>query len=252
MYFQYGDYKHPDNTVDLTTITAQRMYSPRNRIIFTRWTLSVQGHFCVEGQADIKDQLDEFEAAYEDDWKDAGLYHDNGAVSSHFLDNSRSINGVRVAAIQYPSREAEYASGRSFAITFQADYFTTRVNHSGPEDTIYSFEESVQMHGSGGPRWALQENYAGPPVPVMLNEYTVQQVVQQGRVVSLHTAWPAVPSPLLSANFEHMDQRVIARESCQKIGRHMNMLFPLRYRYVFSSVYSHFPTLMPRQDYPGR
>lgn len=251
MYFQYGDYKHPDNTVDMTTIMAQRMYSPRNRIAFTRWTLHCQGHFCVSGQSNIKDQLDEFEAAYEDDWQDVGLYHDDGTASSHVLKNSRSINGVRVSAIKYPSREAEYASGRSFAITFQADYYRTRVDKKRPEDTIYAFNETVQMVGSTGPRWALQENYAGPPVPVIQNQWTVQKIIQQGKVIGLE-APPALPAPLLTQNFEHVDKRMVARGSAQKVGRHMNLLFPLTYRYVYSSGYSHFSSLYPWPDYPGR
>lgn len=244
MYFRYGNYTHPSNTVDMTSIQAQRMYSPRNRLAFTRWTLTCQGHFCVSGQSDIKDQLAEFEAAYADDWKDVGLYHDDGSKSAHYLTNRTSINGVRVANVVYPSKEAEYASGRSFAMTFQADYLNI-------EDQIYEFEETVQMVGSSGPSWSLELNYRGPPRIVVNHSHTVQKIVQQGKAVGLE-APPALPAPLLSENYEHMDQRMVVRQSARKIGRHANLLFPLQYRYVYSSVDSHFTSLYPWPDYPGR
>ncbi len=242
MYFQYGSYQHPDNTVDLTTIRAQRMYSPRNRLAFTRRTLHCQGHFCVSGQSAIKSTIGAFEAAYADDWKDAGLYHDDGTPSAHVLNNAKSINGVRVTSLSYPSVEAEYASGRSFAITFQADYLNV-------EDQIWEFQERLQFYGGTGASWDLVPVFNGPPVLVVNSTHTVQKIVQSGSATGLE-APPLIPGPLLGVAYEHNDKRIIIRGSSQKIGRHANLLFPAKYRYVFSSVAP--LNFYPRPDYPGR
>lgn len=242
MYLKYGNYTHSANTVDISMITAERLYSPRNRLAFTRYTMHCEGHFCVSGQSTIKSTLDEFEDAYQDDWKDVGLYHDDGTVSTHYLRNITSINGVRVVALNYPRNEAEYASGRSFQLTFQAEYFNV-------EDQIWSFEEMIQFVGGCGPAWELRPNTTGPPELVILAEQTVQQIVQTGRAVGLE-APPLIPGPLLPANFEHNNMRSITRHSAQKIGRHANLLFPVEYRYVFSSAFPQ--NFYPRPDYPGR
>ena len=243
MYFQYGSYVHPSNTVNLTQIALKRMYSPRNRLHFNRWTLYCEGHFCVSGQANIKSQLQEFETAYKKvgGFHDAGLYHDDGTKSAHWLRSNGSINGVRVMALKYPGREAEYASGRSYAITFQADYLDA-------EDTIHSFNETLQIIGATGPRWELVETFSGPPYVKPVNEYTVQRLVQQGKCVGVQ-APPLMPGPILPVNYEHLEQRRVTRQSAQQIGRRAKLLYPLQYRYVFSSVAPQ--NKYPHSDYPG-
>lgn len=243
MYLKYGDYTFSDNSVDLSQITAQRMYSPRNRLAFTRYTMYCQGHFCISGgQSAIKTALQAFENAIADDWKDVILYHDDGTKSQHWLSNARSINGVRVVGQTYPSTEAEYATGRSFSLVFQADYLNI-------EDQIWSFEETITFIGGGGPSWELVPTYSGPPRVVINSRWTPQRIIQQGNAVGLQ-APPLIPAPLLQPNYEHNDQRVITRGSAQKIGRHANLLFPMQYRYVFSSARP--MNFYPRPDYPGR
>ena len=158
MYLKYGSYTHASNTVEMSSITAQRMYSPRNRLWFTRYTMYVNGHFCVSGQDSITTTLAAFEKAYEDDWKDVVLYNDDGTKSRHWLSNARSINGVRVAAIKYPNNEAEYATGRSYNITFQADYLNV-------EDQIFDFSETLQFIGGTGMDWDLVPSWPrGTPI----------------------------------------------------------------------------------------
>lgn len=243
MYFRYGNYTHPSNTVNLTQIALKRMYSPRNRLHFDRWTLYCEGHFCTTGQANIKSQLREFETAYRKvgGAHDVGLYHDDDTKSAHWLGVNGSINGVRVMAIKYPGREAEYASGRSFALTFQADYLNA-------EDTINSFDETVQMIGTTGPRWRLKETFSGPPDVSPENEWTVQKIVQQGKCVGVQ-APPLIPGPILPINYEHLDMRRVTRQSARQIGRLGKFLYPLQYRYVFSSGIPQ--NKYPHADYPG-
>lgn len=245
MYLKWGSYVFDDNIVDLSHISAQRMHSPRHRLAFMRYTMHCEGHFCVSGQTNIRAKLDAFETALVDDWKDVALYHDDGTKSAHWLSNSRSINGVRVIQQTYPSVEAEYASGRSFTITFQADYFDI-------EDQIWDFEESLTFLGTTGPRWHFVETFAGNPHAVITSLRTTQKIIQQGMAIGIQ-APPILPTPLFPPNMEHLDQRMTTRGSAQKIGRHDNALFPVRYRYVFESLFER-PQVerYPRPDYPNR
>ena len=242
MYFKYGSYQHADSTVDLTQMSAQRMHSPRNRLVFTRWTMYVEGHFCVSGQDNIRTTIQNFEYAYRDDWEDAGLYHDDGTPSAHVLTNANSINGVRVLRVTYPRNEAEYATGRSFQITFQADYMNI-------EDEIYSFEETLQFLGECGPSWQFVPVSVGEPIFQINHQWTPQRIIQSGSAVGWQ-APPLIPGQLLPLELEHVDLRITTRGSAQKIGVHKDVMYPMRYRYVYSSTVP--MNRFPRSDYPGR
>jgi len=249
MYFKYGTYQHPPNTVDLTMISQQRMHSPRNRITFNRWTLAVQGHFCVSGQSSIKAQLEEFEAAYRDDWQDVGLYHDDGTVSQHWLSNAASINGVRIMGRSYPSGEAEYASGRTFTITFQADYLDLDENNQ-MESEIWDFQESMNFFGGTGPNIELVRTYVGSPRIVTNSLYTVQRIVQQGSVTGVR-GLPRIPYPRVDHGMVyHSDQSSVSRGSAEMRGVHKSLLYPARWRYVYSSAVNLDEQVFPYPDFP--
>ena len=243
MYFKYGSFQHDDNEVELVNFSHQRMYSPRNRLVFTRYTLTCQGHLCVSGQDSIKTKIKAFENAYKVDGRDAALYHDDGTKSAHHMPSASSINGVRVKRVLYPTAAGgEYATGRSYLVELEADYLN-------PEDTIYSFSESLAFTGAGGPAWELVPQFSGAPIAYVNFEKTPQHIVQSGEAIGLQ-GWPLLPSALFPLNYEHTDLRFVEPGSSLKIGVNADYLFPIRYRYYFSLIT---PTsAYPRQDYPGR
>jgi hypothetical protein len=244
MYFKYGSYKHADNEVDITSFHIQRMYSPRNRMTFDRHTLILQGHLLADTQAELRTAIEALGAAYDRDYYDAGLYHDDGVRSAHGLDNSSSINGVRVHGLSYPNGgDGEYATGRTYSITLQADYLNL-------EDSIYSFEESIHLVGTGGPRWELVPRPRGLPIPLMVNEITPQYIVQQGEAIGWQ-AQPILPPPMLPEDWEHRDRRMVVVRSPQLIGRHGKYMWPIRWRYSFSTM-APLNIVMARPDYPNR
>ena len=73
MYFKYGNYTHPDHEVDLVNIKHQRMYSKRNRVVFIRKTLQLQGHICTTGQDALRTAINNLKNAYAEDLQDAVL-----------------------------------------------------------------------------------------------------------------------------------------------------------------------------------
>jgi hypothetical protein len=252
MYWQFGNYKHSENEVDMTSLNIQRMFSPRNTLAFQRHTLVLMGHMCVTGQDAIKSAIQEIEEAYRvlpggpnsgyEGWKyDAGLYHDDGTPSAHFLDASKSINGVRLLSLSYPKESGgEYATGRSYSIVMQADFLNV-------EDQIWSFAEQIQHIGNCGPQWELVPVFYGPPRKIFVHEWTVQRIVQSGTAVGIQ-AHPYIPAEILP-DWKHNEQSFYEYGSPQMIGRLDNMLFPVRWRYVFSSPLQ--KDLRPHPDYPG-
>lgn len=252
MYWQFGNYRHSENEVDMTSLNIQRMFSPRNTLAFQRHTLVLLGHLCVTGQDNIKEAIQDLEEAYKilpggpnsghEGWKyDGGLYHDDGTPSAHFLDASKSINGVRLLSLSYPKESGgEYATGRSYSIVLQADFLN-------PEQQIWSFSEHIQHIGNCGPTWELVPVFYGPPRKVFIHDWTPQRIVQSGSAVGIES-WPWIPAEILP-DWKHGDQSFWERGSAQMIGRLHHLLYPIRWRYVFSTPLK--CDMIPNIDFPG-
>ena len=244
MYFKYGNFKHDDNDIDLMSVSSERMYSPRNQVMFDRKELRCQGRICATGQSTIRSRIQALEAGYETDLGDVGLYHDDHTKSAHFLSSAGAVNGVRVLKYEF-GREGggEYATYRTYNIAFQADY----LNY---EDTIVSFKEEMIVQGTGGPSWELVPTFNTIPVSYVHHLYTPQTIIQRGEAMGLQ-GWPLIPLPALHWMYEHLDRRMITTHSPRHIGRNLKTMYPITWRYVFSlAIPAEFA--YPRQDYPGR
>lgn len=245
MKFKYGTFEHDENDIDLVSVSSERMYSQRNRAVFDRKKLHCQGRLCVSGQAAIKARIQALEAGYEEDLGDVGLYHDDGVVGAHFLPSASAINGVRVTKFEF-GREGggEYATYRTYSITFQADY-------PNFEDTIYSFRETMELIGTGGPRWVLVPTFSTIPIPYMVNLFTPQTIRQSGEAIGT-VGWPITPGPAFGPAawiFEHQEARRVISHSPLQLGVHLHLYYPIQWFYEFElNVEADFAR--PRQDFP--
>jgi hypothetical protein len=228
MFFKYADYQHAANEVDVTTIQQQRMFSPRNRYVFIRKTMTVMGHFCTSGQDAIRLALQNLEKTYLTiHGGDAGLYHDDGTPSAHFLPEAGSLNGIRILTLDYPKEEGgEYVTGRSYRIVLQADYMPQLF------DNTYSWEQTISMQGTGGPSWEYIPQFVGPPTYQINAMVTVQRFIQTGQSVGVadYTPLPLILWP----NDEHGELRMIEYGVPQKPGIYIPLLFPMQWRFVYS------------------
>lgn len=250
MYFKFGNFQHADNEVDVTSFTIQRMFSPRNTLMFQRHTIVLQGHLIASTQATIKTAIEELEAAYrlraggvngglEGKTLNAGLYHDDGTQSAHFLDASSSINGVRVLALSYQKDDGgEYATGRHYSVVLQADYINV-------ENQIYSYQETLQFIGDCGRRWELVPTYSGDMYIEVIYERTPQTIIQAGSSVGV-SAWPLPNAPLMNAVWIHGDQSYVEYTSPEMSGDNDSLLYLVRWRYVASHPTSMVGKIWPR------
>jgi len=218
-----------------------------------RKTMVVQGHLIASTQATIKTAIEDLEQAYKmqaggdnggiEGWRlDAGLYHDDGTQSAHFLDASDAINGVRLKSLTWNVKDgAEYATGRNYTIVLEADYMNV-------EDQIYDFSETVQFIGNTGPRWELVTQCYGPPLPNIIADQTPQTIIQAGTATGI-SAWPYIPGELLPWEYKHGDMSYWEYGSPEVIGRNGKMMYPIRWRYVFSSIAKQ--DFRPHSDFPG-
>jgi hypothetical protein len=241
MYCKYGNYTHDPGEVAITMLQQQRMYSKRNRLMFSRYRFMVQGHICdTGGQDSLRTKINALQNAYKYDHYDFSLYHDDGTLSAHYLPVSGSINGVRVRTFDFPEGDkAEYATGRSYRIVLEADYLNI-------EDTIYAYNETLTFIGSGGPQWELVPHFLGPPTVHITYSVTPQKIIQEGSAIGVNGN-PIVPGPILPLNYEHQEKRMVKPGSPLSLNIRQNLMYPVQYRYVFSSALPQ--SGYPREDY---
>jgi hypothetical protein len=227
--FKFHNYEHSENEVNISSFTQQRQYSPRNRMVFIRKTMTVEGHLCVAGQSAIKAAIDAMEDVYNAEWHTVGLYHDDGTPSAHVLDFNTSLNGIRLLTHDYVSDDGgEYATGRSYRAVFQADYLPNQ----GTESEIYSWEETITVVGSGGMDWEYIPQLVGDPIKQINFQRTPQQVIQAGESVGVD-GYIEPPSSYWPYQC-HDNRSLIERGTCQRKGRNWSLLWPTKWRYYHS------------------
>lgn len=240
MYFQYGPFRHDSNLVDLESFTQRRA---DDRIVKT---MTIAGDLIPSSatQSAIRSKIESLEAAYNTEGLDAGLYHDDGTKSPHFLDNALSVGGVTVKSIDYPQgdnpRRGEYVTSRRFRIVLEAEYLDTE-----NADGIVDWQESITTRGTGGPRFAVQELDSAPPVIEMVSDYTPVFVTQSGRAIGL-SGWLSPPPPIATTGLIiQPSATAIDRGHPDRIGNGF-LNYPVSWRYEFvsaSTINTQYPVL---------
>lgn len=231
MFFRIGSFQHPDNLVNTVAFNQRNILNSRGRVQLTRKTLHIQVTLIAVGttpdevQASLTSQIQDIESAYSSNGQDAGLYQDDGTVTPHFLDSSRSIGGVRVLNLDFQKNDgAEYATQRTVNITLEADFASSQA--------IVSFQESLSFVGTAGPQYAWVQVLNGPPQRQTLKQKTTQMITQAGSGVGFLSAI-SVPPPLLP-RLEHLGRRRIT-PGAPRLDNNRFVDFPTSWTYVFES-----------------
>ena len=163
MQATYGSFSHPANEVTLSSVTAQRIRNPRGFTYILRKRIQLAGVIVLDtsslttaqAQSALRTAIQARETAYSLDGGNFVFKHDDGSQSAHTLDSASAIGGVRVVETSFPKGDqAEYATQRTFSVTLEADYPV-----SG--GSLLSFQETVEIVGTGGPRKIIIETLNG-------------------------------------------------------------------------------------------
>lgn len=225
MYFQYGGYRHEAGEVLLSSVTRSVERSPRGDPILAKLSFQIQGELLGDSQYQLTQKLDALEDAYARQDQTAGLFHDNGARTVHYMPASGTLGGVRSSGVSYPEGSGiEYATKRRYTVTLEADY---------PFDGgLLEFTESLSFTGTCEERWIYLSTLNGPPERQTVGKVTTQKVTQSGSAVG-YFARPSPPPPLWPAN-EHKENRQITIPS-PKVIRGRLMDYGVQWSYSFES-----------------
>lgn len=241
MYIKYGSYAHTREQASLMSLTVRPNLTERGFRKSIVAEAHVQGEFITtstQTQYDITTLIQGLESAFANDGLDWGLYHDNNTPTPHFLESNHpdSLTGNQVVMKQFPANHGgEYATGREFAYTIRNEYLSA-------ESLILDYQETIQHHGTTGPRVVWDEFRVGPPVWRVESAQTVQTIRQSGYAVTLGT-YLEPPPPILPPPYEMQHLRTITRITPRRWPQGFTD-YTVKWDYVFQSpqVFPAFPT----------
>ena len=196
----YGDYEHPAGEVYPKTIEILPKHSDKGVRWASFFRMEVAGSFVgtnpfVDGPeltpAQVDARIIEMEAEYLNDYKDCGFKLKDGTPTEHYMTNNDPFNlsGNKIMHRswdnQYPT---EFANTRSFSITIESLFLQSY-------NPIVYFHETTQRIGTGGPVWALHNNWGEDPEREEIFTKSKVTHVTRGTIVGL-TARPTIPPPL--------------------------------------------------------
>lgn len=226
MYFKYGSYQHDANEVNLASVTKHTSFSARNKSTHKTIRMVLQGDFCASSQTAIESKIDEIYEAYRYHGQDCGLYMDDGTRTSHYLDSSQTMGGVRVMEVDFPSGEpGEFATGRAYRIVLEADVVAL-------EDQTIWYKETIITKGAPGSIWVYIPQRAYRPARQVLCDVALQEIIQQGESVGFNGY--VVPQLPIYPDFEHHEKRVISYGTPEVIEHNNWHHYPCKWEYCFT------------------
>ena len=235
MYFKYGSYTHDTGEVNVASVTKHTKFSLRQKSMVKTLRMVLQGDFCAGSQSAIESKIDEIYDAYKYHNKDCGLYMDDGTLTSHHIDTSKTMGGVRVVSVDFPTGgPGEFATGRSYRIVLEADIVAL-------EDQTISYTETITTIGAPGSIWVYIPQRAYQPARQELVSVALQDIIQSGEslgfngyVVPQLPIFSYNPNDPMSVNYEHREKRVIKYGTPQRIERNEWYLYPCSWEYHFT------------------
>lgn len=230
----YRGYTHADNEINLVSVDYRTQYSPRRRKLTETRTMRIQGELILSSTANIVQRAADIINAYSQDYGD--FTYTVGGVLAHSLTNSNGcISGVKVVNKQFPSGGPEQlATTRTFGATLQATYDVS-------EDDVVSWQESVEVIGTGGPIWVAANTIYGAYIEP-LSSASLITYSQTGSAVGFSN-YPT-PSPPIFSPFEYTHRRSIRRTSGTQQGTGIKY-FRTAWHYEFPALpgtYNDLPT----------
>jgi hypothetical protein len=220
MIFRYGSYSHDQDEVMVRT-SVQGIFDRFNRRMGDMIEYTIIGVKQVPDdptdteatKAALTAALQSLTDAYNEDYQDFGLYHDDGTTPTrHTVLNSETFGGVKVAVA--PSfmngpwtGRIEYTNRRTYFLVIRAEI---RVGEG-----LYHWHERLTIKGTGSPKWRYSPQENGYPQIQTLQTFTTFWYVQEGDNIG-RLDWEPPADPLYPL-IEHGEMRVRSYETAKDI-----------------------------------
>ena len=230
MRIAWGNYQFDENAAQLVSFSVRPRISQRGQRMELVYTAHVHCELkSTSGQSAITTLINDFIAAFDQNYQDFTLYDNSSVVTPHSFSNSdiRNVSGNRVIQRSWDGVDpVEYALIRTLDVVVQAVM-------AEPESNLLYFSERLTTIGTGGPVWSADNTQYGPQ-STLLYPSSWRHVVQQGHAV--YYFGPAVANgPFFPSNFEHLERRRIVRGEPAFRGQGYTH-YPISWHYEYSTI----------------
>lgn len=217
----WAGYTFQDNEVNLVTLSKQKQYSPRRKRIQEIVTARCQGQILADTMATFTSRITEIENALKNDYGNF-TYTIGGTQGHALLNDSSCVSGTKIIQRDFPHGDgSEFATRRTFSFTVQGTY-------DSAEDDLVSWQESIEVIGTGGPKFVILET-VDRPYAMYVSNASVQYFQQSGMAVG-YASHPSFPGPN-GAGLEFLDRRRETRMSGRQLGNGIRF-YPIRWNYM--------------------
>lgn len=216
----YSGYNFEANELNLVSLSVQKQYSPRRRRLQEIKTARCEGQILADSMATFLSRMQEIENALKVDGGNF-IYTVNSSTGHSLLNDSSCVSGTKVIQRDFPRGDgSEFATRRTFSFTIQGTYDAT-------DDDLISWQETVEVIGTGGPKFVILET-VDRPYAMYVSNASVQYFIQSGTAVG-YANYPAFPGPN-GAGLEFLDRRRETRMSGRQLGNAIRF-YPIRWHY---------------------
>jgi len=212
MIFKYGSYAHEQAEVGVRAEYTS-IFDTFRRRMGEKIRFTIIGVKRADTQAALITKLNALFTAYMEDYKDFGLYLDDGVTPTNMVvSNAATFGGVKVVVppsmINGPwSGRPEFANQKTYYFVLEAE---TRVGEG-----IYAWKQRLVVKGTGGPKWRYSPRQVGDPQVQTLQTNTSFWYIQTGANIGRKDYYPA-EAPLFPS-IEHGEMREVGYDSAREI-----------------------------------
>ncbi|WP_417390213.1 hypothetical protein [Gimesia sp.] len=227
MILSYGGYNHPDN--EANCIISRSGLEAGDGFIYgytEKWDIT--GFLQAESDAALIAAFAELLAAYS--IQGQNLVWKKGSITMHSLISDNTLAGTRVTVLpHFPNNgNGELTTFRRYAMSVEADVTFQAINLITPQ--VLKYEESINITGSGGPKFGLLSTTTGFYQKQQLTETSPITIVQSGMATGLG-AFPTPNAPLYPEH-EHLERRQI-NQGAKRRRNGFDAEFPIHWNYTF-------------------
>ncbi len=229
MILKWGAHAHEQDEAGVK-IEYRSIFDKHGRRMGEIQEWHIVGAVIGTSQANLTTKLATLETAYQTDYKDLGLYLNDGAtLTRHAMLNADMFGGTHVTFFGYVEGPwkmgLEYANRRTFYIVIRGEVRTGTGQ--------YAWKERLKTKGTGNKKWRYMPSMNADPEPQDLQPSTPFYYIQQGMAIGRQSH--ILPPGPIFPGIEHEEERVIDYETPEDIRVGGNELFTTRWLYVMEA-----------------
>lgn len=218
MYFTWGVYRSALSEAGIAFSRKPITSEATGLQIGIEESWTINGFLQGSGPEALAEMQLALEAAFSVNYMPAALIANDGVTILRSLLGITPLGGTRVTAapsyLDDGRGNAEGSTYRSYQVVIEGRYALPAILVA-PNVTLF-WHETIQLLGTGGPRFVYRQPLNGMPKRQMTAQFTTMQIIQNGNAIGM-LGWPDPPLPIWPED-EHQERRRIDMGNPERLG----------------------------------